>query len=191
LTARVASVHTFHCPSDSRGGTGAVNYAGCHHDLEAPIAVDNHGVLFLNSRVRHDDLVDGPAYTILLGETTDRPPLGWASGTRATLRNTGTALNDFKVLIPPGSPAAALAKAQAGDMEALASFVENSDLIDPMQRGLLIVDFVGGFASHHQRGANFLFCDGSVRLVKDTVDSYVYQLLGHRADGELISDDAF
>ena len=50
------------------GGPGAINYAACHHDVEAPIAADNHGVLFLNSHVGYEDIPDGAAYTILLGE---------------------------------------------------------------------------------------------------------------------------
>ena len=31
------------------------NYAGCHHDAEAPIDADNNGVLFLNSAVARTD----------------------------------------------------------------------------------------------------------------------------------------
>ena len=40
-------------------------------------------------------------------------------------------------------------------------------------------------------GSNFLFCDGTVRFLKNSVSQRVYQLLGHRADGEPISDAAF
>jgi prepilin-type processing-associated H-X9-DG protein/prepilin-type N-terminal cleavage/methylation domain-containing protein len=192
LTARDARVSTFTCPSNGRGQAGLGDYAGCHHDVEAPIDADNHGVLYLNSRVRHEDLVDGPSFTILLGETTDASILGWPSGTRATLRNTGSRVNDYTILAPAGSPASIAGKQlQPGDLGALASMLENADMLDDKKKSAFIVDFVGGFASHHPGGANFLFCDGSVRLVKQTVDAHVYQLLGHRADGELVSDDDF
>ena len=74
---------------------GISNYAGCHHDVEAPIDVDNHGLLFLNSRLRYRDILDGSTNTILIGEMLpDRDTLGWVSGTRATLRNTGS-FEDF------------------------------------------------------------------------------------------------
>src|SRR5262245_24783321 len=65
-TARNVSIHTFLCPSN--GFPGPMSYAGCHHDVEAPIDADNQGVLFLNSHVAYDDVTDGLAETILLGE---------------------------------------------------------------------------------------------------------------------------
>ena len=55
---------------------------------------------FLNSKLRRDDIADGLAHTIFIGEKLiDKDDLGWMSGTRATLRNTGTPLN--AELIPP------------------------------------------------------------------------------------------
>ena len=79
-TARVSKIQTLLCPSDGfrAGATALTNYAGCHHDVEAPIAADNTGILYLNSRVSYDDITDGPAYTILLGEVTDAEPRRWA-----------------------------------------------------------------------------------------------------------------
>lgn len=101
---RLAALSVLLCPSSTNWGGGSnllvvSDYAGCHHDLEAPIDATNHGVLFLNSAVRLGDIVDGPSHTIFLGEKTPEVDdtggfdLGWASGTRATLRNTGTRLN--------------------------------------------------------------------------------------------------
>ncbi|MFO0911161.1 MAG: DUF1559 domain-containing protein [Isosphaeraceae bacterium] len=48
-----------------------------------------------------------------------------------------------------------------------------------------------GFRSMHPGGANFLFGDGSVRFLKDTIDRRVYRSLGTRAGGEVISADAY
>ncbi|MBX3437445.1 MAG: DUF1559 domain-containing protein [Planctomycetaceae bacterium] len=65
------------------------NYAGCHHPIEAPIDVHNRGVLFLNSFVRIPQIEDGTSKTLMVGEfKRAMDDLGWASGTRATLRNT-------------------------------------------------------------------------------------------------------
>ncbi len=49
------------CPSESNDVPGTSSYAGCHHDVEAPIAADNAGMLFLNSHIRREDVTDGLA----------------------------------------------------------------------------------------------------------------------------------
>ena len=68
-------VATFACPSDPRRYSAAErwtsNYAGCHHDVEAPIDADNHGVFFLNSDVHSRDISDGATQTIFLGDESD------------------------------------------------------------------------------------------------------------------------
>ena len=183
-TAQSVVISTLLCPSSpwGWGRSGTISYAGCHHDVEAPIAADNHGVLFLNSHVRFDDITDGLAQTILLGELRSNEPviLTWASGTRATLRNTGAALNSEN---PLTALYASIAQLSEAEKQAAAARM--------LDEGVIPVDFVGGFSSRHPLGANFAFCDGSVRFIKQSIQHRVYQLLGHRADGELVSDDSF
>ena len=48
-----------------------------------------------------------------------------------------------------------------------------------------------GFRSNHPGGANFLFGDGTVRFVKETINLTVYANLSTRSNGEVISADAF
>jgi prepilin-type N-terminal cleavage/methylation domain-containing protein/prepilin-type processing-associated H-X9-DG protein len=176
-TAMAARFGLFLCPSDP--WNGAMNYAGCHHDVEAAIDADNHGVLFLNSRVSYDDITDGPACTILIGEYQGGAVFGWASGTRDTLRNTGSPIGAFEpVILATRKPSATLGERRA----------ELEGLIDD---GVIPLGGVGGFSSWHFGGANFLFCDGSVRFLKATIDLGVYRHLGHRADGEIISGDQY
>ncbi len=94
---RSLRIAAFACPSQRSSpqtASPASNYAGCHHQVEAPIAEDNHGVLFLNSHISQRDVTDGVQHTIYLGEKpTSVDDLGWMSGTRATLRNTGTPID--------------------------------------------------------------------------------------------------
>jgi prepilin-type N-terminal cleavage/methylation domain-containing protein/prepilin-type processing-associated H-X9-DG protein len=101
-TARSMDLAVYLCPSDARGGGGGMNnYVGCHHDVEAPIATDNNGVFFLNSNVRYEDIADGTSNTIFVAEKRSASSdLGWASGTRATLRNVGTPINSAVIATP-------------------------------------------------------------------------------------------
>ncbi len=147
------------CPSEAADIPGAANYAGCHHDVEAPIAEDNHGLLFLNSHIRRADVTDGLAHTLLLAEKLAEPgDLGWMSGTRATLRNTG---------LPPNAPVP----------------LPTATPVEPTP-----LTYVGGFASRHPGGLLMGRADGSVQFVSETVDLPLWQHWGHRADGQLLSE---
>jgi len=166
------------CPSESaarvRGtiGAGASNYAGCHHDVEAPIDADNRGVLFLNSHVSSRDVTDGASQTIYVGEKlVEDDDLGWISGTRSTLRNTA---------VPPGNP-------PLGASSAGAAAGSDKNGLQGSRGGAQHELFVGGFSSFHPAGANFLFGDGAVRFLTATINPELFQQLGHRADGKLIA----
>lgn len=171
-TVRSMEMNALHCPSDPSRGSGkniAMScYSGNHHDIEAPIDANNNGVFFLNSKVRYDDVTDGLSSTIFLGETRpDASDLGWASGTRATLRNTGA---------PPAGGYSPLGGSALAPLDVLS---------------VAYAKWVGGYASSHSGGVNFAFGDGSVRLLKNTINVQVYRQLGNRADGRMISEGSY
>ena len=47
-----------------------------------------------------------------------------------------------------------------------------------------------GFKSDHAGGANFVFGDGSVQFLPETIDYLAYQQMGSKDDGEPISGDS-
>jgi prepilin-type N-terminal cleavage/methylation domain-containing protein/prepilin-type processing-associated H-X9-DG protein len=164
----------FICPSNPAGpGPGTTTYAGVHNDVEAPIDVTNNGVLYLNSSIKTEEIPDGTSHTIYVGETTGAThPMGYASGTNATLRN-GSALinppnNLYRGVTPPGQPA----KGAVGDGD-----TNSAALLQ-----------VGGFASAHTGGSHFLFGDGSVRFLSQKIAQPVFQSLLNRGDGQLLGD---
>ena len=160
--ARSQRIATFFCPSQPFGlidNVAPTTYAGCHHDVEAPIDIDNNGVLFLNSRIRFDDIDDGSSNTIFVGEVADPDALGWMSGTRATLRNTGS-ING--------------------------RIARNSSKPIPTSNDLLLV---GGFSSFHTGGVNFAFGDGSIRFISQSIRPALLQKLGNRHDGKMLDLD--
>ncbi len=90
---RTAPLAKVRCPSAPDVLAHATNIVGSQHSSESPIAEDNLGVFYLNHAINpEEDLKDGYAATLLLGEKLVTPDdLGWASGTRASMRNVGEA----------------------------------------------------------------------------------------------------
>ena len=165
---------------------GTAGYAGVHHDgyllapapdaapnavriyKDGPIDLDQNGVLFLNSSVTYQQIPDGSSHTLFVGELKDTTGgLGWASGTRSTLRNGATPINQ----------AANLAASFFAGRQPTAAAVK-LDFTDPRA--------VGGFGSFHAGGANFLFGDTSVRFLNESINPTVYRNLCNRQDGALI-----
>jgi len=177
----------FVCPSDggvlwSAGGLGVTSYVGCHHDVEAPIDADNHGVLFLNSGVRLVEITDGASQTLMLGHKRFTPgDLGWISGTRSTLRNTGNPLN--------ASTINGGVLAQIGETTGPAGPPIASSAMPALNANPALV--VGGFESDHPGGVTTAFTDGSVHFLTSTINPLVLQQLGHRADGKLLDERAY
>lgn len=178
--ARRAQITVLRCPSDpNESRTTSVtennieiyqtNYAACYNSIEAPINMENTGVMFLNSSITYDQITDGSSNTIFIGEQLfDKSDLGWMSGTRASLRNTGS----FNWGLPSNQYAFPNDSDEAQ---------ENQPAIDPLLK-------VGGFGSYHVGGANFALGDGSVRFISENIDAELFEQLGNRADGKLIMD---
>ncbi|SFI09655.1 DUF1559 domain-containing protein [Planctomicrobium piriforme] len=165
------------CPS-SNTPSGGHNYVGCHNDIEAPIDVDNNGVLFLNSHIRLRDLTDGRQATLLLGEVLTSG--SWLAGTRSTLRNgssSGTELdaseyrNFSQRSYYTPSP---LTGSETDDADAAKKLLN-----------------VGGFSSTHNTGCNYAMADGAVRFISFNIDHNLFQHLANRRDGNLVDMGSF
>jgi prepilin-type N-terminal cleavage/methylation domain-containing protein len=133
ILQRVPSV--FSCPATS--SEEPIGYAGVHHDWMAPIDDDNNGVLYLNSHVRFDELVDGLHQTLLLGEATE---VRWAEGTYGSLRNFGAVYGEPGPLTDAGvDPAVAEQKRREVRTEIAAEVAASGDEpIDPILEGMPI-----------------------------------------------------
>ena len=155
------------CPSSVTGGLA---YAGVHHDVEAPIDVDNSGVLFLNSSVKLRDISDGRSHTLLLGEFLNGSGLTWWTGTNASLRNAGGGIDS-------GADA-------SGYIAAIEAAAPNGDV--PLDETQALA--VGSFSSQHEGGAYFALADGSVRFISARIDQGNFRRLANRHDGEVIGE---
>jgi prepilin-type N-terminal cleavage/methylation domain-containing protein/prepilin-type processing-associated H-X9-DG protein len=161
--ARATPIPSFQCPSDNRLSAAASSYAGCFGGEDAAIDTKNNGLLFLNSGVGYREIRDGASNTILAGEKiipASLKDLGWMSGTMATLRNTGVAINTGWDIGGPRST-------RNGSMAPLPAPSDTA---------------TSGYSSQHTGGAQFVFADGSVRFLSENIDLKTYANLGHRED---------
>ena len=179
------------CPSNDFLSAPASGYAAVYHDAEAPIDVDNNGTFFLNSVISMDDVSDGLAYTLFFGDKRirgDKPgsDLGWMSGTRATLRNTGIALNltDARPVSKPQS--------SEDELYGILNEIEGEGESDETSGAAAAAankipkPVIGGFGSFHPSTVQFALGDGSVRGILESIDARTLKLLGNRADGEIV-----
>jgi prepilin-type N-terminal cleavage/methylation domain-containing protein len=206
LPVRRQRINTLLCPSDSGpavsdeelGGVSLSNYAGCHDSR--PVAIDrtNDGLLILDHRISDADIPDGTCCTLLLGEIRRSPrDLGWASGTRGTLRNTGTPPNrtidgPLSQMYEGTSFAAGVPEsATSPAFEAIPEQATAPSQPPPIELPWEFISDSGGFGSFHTGLTTFLFADGRVKALSDSISQQVYQQLGNRADGASLSKEAF
>jgi prepilin-type N-terminal cleavage/methylation domain-containing protein/prepilin-type processing-associated H-X9-DG protein len=173
-----------------RFGNGAANAPMC--GLWEP-----QGVFGVSYTYRLADIVDGTSNTIFVGEFSR------FKGEPATFPGSNTP-SFFNVMSPGGF-------FEPGTMNdtRLQGFGYCVPRINaPAQQGFITAWATGhsadwytlpqsrdygqfGFRSQHPGGANFLFGDGSVKFLKETINPVVYRALGTRNFGEVISADSY
>ena len=181
-------VPTFLCPADvgaqqityvSGGKTyyfGANSYGGNPGVYGFYISsMDQTGIFYINSSIRIADITDGTSNTFMFGERNRLDPIyqqcygstfdgrsGWAwTNDLAGFDYIFGAAEPINWLMPP----AAL----------------------PNDPGFIYEDLrMSTYGSSHSGGANFCFCDGSVKFLSNSTPILILQQLSTRAGGEVI-----
>jgi prepilin-type N-terminal cleavage/methylation domain-containing protein/prepilin-type processing-associated H-X9-DG protein len=155
------------------------NYVGVF-GLSEP-GVDGEGIFFRDSFVRFIDVTDGLGQTLCVGERSIRLNAGRG---HATWSGAVPGSQLWSCAPDPFDPDAGVCRREDGSGMVLGHTGEG------FGPGDLMGD-VNQFLSRHGRGAYFLFCDGHVRFLKQSMDYQIYKALSTRNWGEVVSDDQF
>jgi prepilin-type processing-associated H-X9-DG protein len=194
LTIRTATIAVYLCPSSIGGGPVSVSdgagkqliadlsagqYIACAGQFEiADSPADNNGLFYRNSNISMRDVKDGTSTTLMAGERSRNiADATWVG-----------AIPTAQICTKPGfknppecDPSNAMVLGHTGP--------------DPTGKWYDTPNLKGAgaddFWSLHPGGCNFLFCDGSVRFIKETVNPRVFSYLSTRAGGEVVSSDQF
>jgi len=162
----------FVCPSDTgpalnpfKQNHAKSNYRGICGPVSPTVFTPNKdwgGVIFQNSTIRIIDIKDGTSTTIAIGECM----LDQTTG---------------KV----GAIWAGMADTTNGTVFYISDVFWGIDAQDYQING----SGAQAFSSRHSGGAQFGFCDGSVRWIRQTVDPVLVTYLAGRNDGHIVGDD--
>ena len=204
-TGLLARVNSYICPSESSQQQPLAipaesdnpyswsSYAGVGgtHDVirwwyGCPNNIEPTGMFGYQYAYRIAENTDGTSNTLYVGETarfrgeteknlnTWTRTLWYGTSVPGVSRIQGFALNMAKINSNIANPD-------------IPSNQYNTDYLNPIYQK----NGQFGFRSQHPGGANFLFGDGSIHFIKDSINMGVYQGLSTKASGEVIGADQY
>jgi len=142
---------------------------------------NNDGAMYRNSAVSYSQVTDGASDTFLVGERTRNLadatwvgtfPLGYGPSIFTRPGNPTQECVSTNILV--------LGNTGPDNVGGLAVWVDT-----PNYRAAN----ADAYWSQHPGGCNFLFCDGSIRFVKETIDPRTYAALATRAGAEVLDQE--
>jgi prepilin-type N-terminal cleavage/methylation domain-containing protein/prepilin-type processing-associated H-X9-DG protein len=166
----------FRCPSDTgpdinpiRNNHAMSNYRGVAGPYTYPyitLNMDFGGVFYQNSRIRMTDIHDGTSNTLCIGECKYDQKGGQTACIWAGMEG----------WVAPG--------ASSGSVR-ISDVMWYVDQLTAQINGTA----PQAFSSRHPGGANFAFCDGSVRFFRNDMDPDKLRYLAGREDGVVVNPD--
>jgi prepilin-type N-terminal cleavage/methylation domain-containing protein/prepilin-type processing-associated H-X9-DG protein len=203
-TVRTTRIATYLCPSDNMPATwiasvGLVKVSGgVILELVIPLCdvagsnyigvfgvgepgVDGDGVFFRNISVRFTDITDGLSQTLCVGERSIQLKKGRGQATWVgAVAGAQFWSCDANAIGDPDASGPCVKEDGSG--MTLGHTGEGHGPGDPYSD-------VNQFTSRHGRGSNFLFCDGHVKYLNNSIDYATYKALSTRSASEVVSGD--
>ncbi len=188
---RIQVIPLFVCPSEPKSGTFAVIDAngnpicdvarGSYTAMNGILGVTqsaatNNGAFLRNQSMRIADVSDGLSNTLFVGERCTN--MGSTTWTGAV---TNGAVPAQRYPNPPD---------QLANAEGAPALVLSHSSKDHLPNNPLVFD-ADATSSYHTGGVNFLFGDGSVQIINNSISGSVYEALLTRAGGEVVDGVAF
>jgi prepilin-type N-terminal cleavage/methylation domain-containing protein/prepilin-type processing-associated H-X9-DG protein len=154
--------------------------------IRGPFRVNNTTTAITPFGIR--DITDGTSGTMMASEIKIVPDAATTSGLRSDSRGdvwSGTTKCGymFTAATPPNSPIVDQLDGKNGCPDPASD--------PPCYRAQGAQREFNAARSHHPGGVNALFCDGSVRFIKDTVNLATWRALSTMDGGEVLSADAY
>ena len=166
----------------------------------APIAADVAGVFTLNQRRSARRITDGLSHTMIMGEggSTRRLCIGpGCEDPTPGLPNSGMAVQGWIAAEPPPAALASFGMIAAGSFGTTLEPLNKSPVTDTVLDVAAVFDCrssvdggshrTSNFRSSHAGGAHFLYADGGVRFVAESIAMPVYRAASTIAGAELLS----
>jgi prepilin-type N-terminal cleavage/methylation domain-containing protein/prepilin-type processing-associated H-X9-DG protein len=184
---RATTIPLFVCPAEVRAGTFTVVNSrgtpvcdvarGSYVAMNGVLGVsgdafDNNGAFLRNRSLRIADITDGLSNTIFVGERCS-----------SMSDTTWTGAVTYGVVPAVRYPASA---DQLANAEAASALVLSHGSRDHLPNNPLVFD-ADATASFHTGGVNFLFGDGSVHPMTNSISGTIFEALLTRAGGEPVS----
>lgn len=195
-TAQLYRINAYLCPSDytkpsvpvrdeSNSTTmytvGSANYIGMYGLGEIGAAPGaGNGMFFRNSRISFAQIVDGSSQTLAIGERSHN--LSYVTWT-------GRAVGGY--LFKTSTIEGGTDTFAADPEEAFTMILGPVGTEDGQRTPNDSMAHVEDYWSRHPGGVNFLFADGSVRMIKNSISAMIYRALATRSGGEVVSADSY
>jgi hypothetical protein len=201
--AATTTLPVLQCPSDPAGGRvpGSI-YGASSYAANAGTGTRNYGsltdadgVFFLGSTIRFRDLTDGSSHTAAFSERTIGPgqpaePGSPREQTRYILELPGAADTTESAC---SDPADGMWYAERGAKWILGNYgntiynhYRTPNAADWECMNMHQQKALSTARSNHTGGVTLLLCDGSVRLISNSIDRATWQALASRAGGEVL-----